>query len=262
MGSDAGRDRIHAVRRGISIHAPRMGSDALVRVRCSRHREFQSTLPGWGATRAPDRHHLLPDISIHAPRMGSDHPVEHVAGLVEISIHAPRMGSDLPASLPIMPALAFQSTLPGWGATSRPCATSSSSTHFNPRSPDGERQRLRCAAARVVYFNPRSPDGERLMEAPRNSDNYDISIHAPRMGSDLNAFRGCSRHCNFNPRSPDGERPYTVLGWVRLQGFQSTLPGWGATTAYCRGVYYCLYFNPRSPDGERLHARCPDALRI
>ena len=185
MGSDAGRDRIHAVRRGISIHAPRMGSDALVRVRCSRHREFQSTLPGWGATRAPDRHHLLPDISIHAPRMGSDHPVEHVAGLVEISIHAPRMGSDLPASLPIMPALAFQSTLPGWGATSRPCATSSSSTHFNPRS----------------------PDGERLMEAPRNSDNYDISIHAPRMGSDLNAFRGCSRHCNFNPRSPDGERP-------------------------------------------------------
>ena len=100
MGSDAGRDRIHAVRRGISIHAPRMGSDALVRVRCSRHREFQSTLPGWGATRAPDRHHLLPDISIHAPRMGSDH------GLLPWGILL----------------FIFQSTLPGWGAT--PCSVS------------------------------------------------------------------------------------------------------------------------------------------
>ena len=78
---------------------------------------FQSTLPGWGATPVPRIGREPAHISIHAPRMGSDHPVEHVAGLVEISIHAPRMGSDLPASLPIMPALAFQSTLPGWGAT-------------------------------------------------------------------------------------------------------------------------------------------------
>ena len=132
-----------------------------------------------------------------------------------ISIHAPRMGSDLPASLPIMPALAFQSTLPGWGATSRPCATSSSSTHFNPRSPDGERQRLRCAAARVVYFNPRSPDGERLMEAPRNSDNYDISIHAPRMGSDHTPSLAGFDCKDFNPRSPDGERPrLTAVGYI------------------------------------------------
>ena len=55
----------------ISIHAPRMGSDAL------------------GALVGGHGH-----ISIHAPRMGSDSArAAHVAFLL-ISIHAPRMGSD------------------------------------------------------------------------------------------------------------------------------------------------------------------------
>ena len=33
---------------------------------------FQSTLPGWGATKDGTRHPCPPPISIHAPRMGSD----------------------------------------------------------------------------------------------------------------------------------------------------------------------------------------------
>ena len=46
------------------------------------------------------------------------------------------------------------------------------------------------------------------MEAPRNSDNYDISIHAPRMGSDsMLGVQMLSGYDDFNPRSPDGERP-------------------------------------------------------
>ena len=57
--------------------------------------QFQSTLPGWGATK---------------PSL--------IAGLCyKISIHAPRMGSDLPIRLLALPFAAFQSTLPGWGAT-------------------------------------------------------------------------------------------------------------------------------------------------
>ena len=40
------------------------------------------------------------------------------------------------------------------------------------------------------------------METPRNSDNYDISIHALRKESDvaLGISKGASD--NFNPRSP------------------------------------------------------------
>ena len=57
--------------------------------------QFQSTLPGWGATKPPSGY-------------------LHVRS---ISIHAPRMGSDLPAKSPARSIRSFQSTLPGWGAT-------------------------------------------------------------------------------------------------------------------------------------------------
>ena len=56
----------------------------------------------------------------------------------------------------------FQSTLPGWGAT-----------RFRPRCPVLARD-----------FNPRSPDGERPESFDERVVFPDISIHAPRMGSD------------------------------------------------------------------------------
>ena len=40
------------------------------------------------------------------------------------------------------------------------------------------------------------------METPRNSDNYDISIHALRKESDSSAAITCGVAKNFNPRSP------------------------------------------------------------
>ena len=68
----------------------------------------------------------------------------------------------------------------------------SSSSHFNPRSPRGER-------------HYQLTDGERLeisIHAPRVGSDADwsahepalrISIHAPRVGSDLAFFRSCAR---------------------------------------------------------------------
>ena len=193
-------------RNGISIHAPRMGSDLalgspntgvtyfnprspdgerhlrVLRVFHPCHfnprspdgerlgsahvsifpQIFQSTLPGWGATRprgcigadspisihAPrigsDKFDCVVAsgpawISIHAPRMGSDRPSCEKRPLYEISIHAPRMGSDAGSYGSRLPGRIFQSTLPGWGAT-------------------------------AVFDHLRHGIG--------------ISIHAPRMGSD------------------------------------------------------------------------------
>ena len=80
----------------ISIHAPRMGSDPVFWHGNHPASEFQSTLPGWGATHCGIRGCRPVVISIHAPRMGSDW--FHVSGV---------------------PKMAFQSTLPGWGATLR-----------------------------------------------------------------------------------------------------------------------------------------------
>ena len=78
---------------------------------------------------------------------------------------------------------------------------------FNPRSPHGERQLL---VGQMGFLE------EISIHAPRtgsDGNTYNlyyaecpISIHAPRTGSDpLQCFRlGQGRH--FNPRSPHGER--------------------------------------------------------
>ena len=59
-----------------------------------------------------------------------------------------------------------------------------------------------------------------------------ISIHAPRMGSDTcRSVSGTWTRHDFNPRSPDGERPRSAIGMESIPRFQSTLPGWGATIA-------------------------------
>ena len=175
-------------------------------------------------------HTPIRGISIHAPRMGSDLPAGRGDHHRQISIHAPRMGSDAfmmasnrlsgdfnprspdgerqttpsrhtqqwdfnprsPDGERLNPKLwkrgidPFQSTLPGWGATAEPGTRDAGRQHFNPRSPDGERRTLR---ADTDYSN-------------------NISIHAPRMGSDV--INEMTQQTN--------------------PVFQSTLPGWGATS--------------------------------
>ena len=80
----------------------------------------------------------------------------------------------------------FLSTLPAWGATLSRTPTFPGFTDFYPRSPRGERH------------SKRKPRARRFCA---------ISIHAPRVGSDL-----------FNYRFTDSSRQ-----------FLSTLPAWGAT---------------------------------
>ena len=122
--------------------------------------------------------------------------------------------------------------------------------HFNPRSPRGERPYHRKLYYEALYFNPRSPWGERQVyvdfaerqkefqstlhvggatlealltcireqisiHAPRGGSDWDmgllewhlfISIHAPRGGSDFASHFYFSNGTDFNPRSPWGER--------------------------------------------------------
>ena len=67
---------------GISIHAPREGSDGEL---------------------GPLLHHLG-GISIHAPREGSDPRIPYAGGAGAISIHAPREGSDGAVAAAVDPA--------------------------------------------------------------------------------------------------------------------------------------------------------------
>ena len=128
-------------------------------------------------------------------------------GFSAISIHAPRMGSDPVFWHGNHPASEFQSTLPGWGATGTRYNTAYSLL-FQSTLPGWGATGSTCPASRKWHFNPRSPDGERLSCVRDNAAYIDISIHAPRMGSDVLTNFRVSAHAHFNPRSPDGERPY------------------------------------------------------
>ena len=104
----------------ISIHAPRMGSDSCMMWMACTTSEFQSTLPGWGATASglyADTLRLA--ISIHAPRVGSDEtPVirKWITGVFQSTL--PGWGATLTTPENPRAVIVFQSTLPGWGATS------------------------------------------------------------------------------------------------------------------------------------------------
>ncbi len=135
---------------------PGWGATRLISDEVAQANEFQSTLPGWGATCDKLTVFSGAGISIHAPRMGSDtadrapthrpsnfnprspdgERLRRDAAIPQhgISIHAPRMGSDASAAQTAAESAKFQSTLPGWGATPAP-RTSTSSKRFQSTLP-------------------------------------------------------------------------------------------------------------------------------
>ena len=147
-------------------------------------------------------------ISIHAPRVGSDSPnkhrhlplgyfnprspcgerlcqILHHPAALHISIHAPRVGSD---------AWLFEDK--------------ANVDRFNPRSPCGERRRKNRSITSFQLFQSTLPVWGATIQNGGAAEDWGISIHAPRVGSD---FAGS-----------------TATGDTNL--FQSTLPVWGATT--------------------------------
>ena len=212
----------------ISIHAPRTGSDELRRVKGGSRNPFQSTLPARGATISLCLGVVMSRISIHAPRTGSDAKMSSVERTISISIHAPRTGSD--------------------GTTRR---SKSQSTHFNPRSPHGERQVGARSGNGIENFNPRSPHGERPPPSPPQTTMAGISIHAPRTGSDSLELVSCQGVCISIHAPRTGSDPWSRRVSVTRSPFQSTLPARGATTSAAIAANCTRYFNPRSPHGER-----------
>ena len=80
----------------------------------------------------------------------------------------------------------------------------------------------------------------------------DISIHAPRMGSDFGfSIDSCKFSENFNPRSPHGERLTDDEYLSFIIGISIHAPRMGSDFRFS-GFRFCVYdFNPRSPHGER-----------
>ena len=217
-----------------------MGSDTRTLMSSIGSDLFQSTLPVWGATFP-----LIPftkpfEISIHAPRVGSDDVRDEVTNIKRISIHAPRVGSDLCGFAKFCKAKRY----------------------FNPRSPCGERLICRKLLSTAKNFNPRSPCGERPFLFPFRLSRPEISIHAPRVGSDFRCIDlvapfnisihaprvGSDNRLSFAPEA----KPISihaprvgsdcVIRSCALANveFQSTLPVWGATAKTHKNMHAFL----------------------
>ena len=203
-GSDPFLGCRNALHKSISIHAPRAGSDQSRLAGMALSHPFQSTLPVRGATLYHRTDMWKHPFQSTLPVRGATFVVGAGEFDAEISIHAPRAGSD-----------DFLDPLPRYPS------------YFNPRSPCGERQPADAAVRPWgIHFNPRSPCGERRTGHAGQDVRTDISIHAPRAGSDAvdDAFN-------------------------KISGtFQSTLPVRGATTesacALCAG--YISIHAPRA----------------
>ena len=146
------------------------------------------------------------EISIHAPRTGSDAQWYDTIQDCIISIHAPRTGSD-----------------------TTPRMRSTTTRHFNPRSPHGERR----AASSVREVRPLFQST--LPARGATSLRFTTSSHTIKFQSTLPA-RGAT----------EATSKYRIQ-WA----FQSTLPARGATLECAAVAYREKDFNPRSPHGER-----------
>ena len=183
--------------------------------------------------------------------MGSDHPYLHVDQVQHISIHAPRMGSDPPIRAKMTTSHIFQST-PPHGERLTCFLIKAGLINFNPRPRMGSDHHRFGYIPRRSYFNPRPPHGERrqysqrsrpsdifqstppawgatTLEATIRGDNT-ISIHAPRMGSDVSCECISARQAYFNPRSRMGS-DVVVVEFFRRESISIHAPAWGATIA-------------------------------
>ena len=189
-------------------------------------------------------------ISIHAPRTGSDARFQIKTGLVLISIHAPRTGSDGISRARRCAILPFQSTLPARGATS-PVRSQCSDTLFQSTLPARGATFRRFRRVLPLGFQSTLPARGATGSCIELFDAREISIHAPRTGSD-DAHRlhrlldGISIHAPRTGSDQPSCRPRRSWHSISIHAPRTGSDKWTAFMSPPRG-----YFNPRSPHGER-----------
>ena len=147
-----------------------------------------------------------------------------------ISIHAPRGGSD---------------------KTVRP--NRFQGRHFNPRSPWGERLGRISPVHMLGLFQSTLPVGGATQLRPDHHIRQDISIHAPRGGSDKYEGQPHQLYRDFNPRSPWGERLNPILRSTAISNFNPRSP-WGERPALTRSDSYMYVISIHAPrGGSDLH---------
>ena len=146
--------------------------------------KFQSTLPVRGATGILSLSIIFINISIHAPRAGSDKNDFTLHQHFSISIHAPRAGSDNDINLQKINFVNFNPRSPCGERPENRLNLYRWAENFNPRSPCGERPRATIRLPVSAVFQSTLPVRGATFTERLQIDNMEISIHAPRAGSD------------------------------------------------------------------------------
>ena len=124
--------------------------------------------------------------------------------------------------------------------------------YFNPRAPQGARQRRGCCPRTISQFQSTRSAGSATVEiaealsytefqstrsagsatcsAKRRIDTSTISIHALRRERDFSTICSTPSARNFNPRAPQGARPYALEVSDGSLRFQSTRSAGSATS--------------------------------
>ena len=191
----------------ISIHAPRMGSDAaIIRGKTSSFL-FQSTLPAWGAT----SHALLiarteSSFQSTPPAWGATESFTNFRRKSIISIHAPRMGSDPDKEQKTIHYAKFQSTPPAWGATKKHTIISEIIT--------------------ISIHAPRMGSDSNALIASSSLSKFQST--PPAWGATLTPLRSLNSRRNFNPRPRMGSDQES-LEQIGSCNISIHAPAWGAT---------------------------------
>ena len=194
-----------------------------------------------------------------------------------ISIHAPRVGCDCRTTSSEFCQTIFQSTHPVWGATKfdgcKVLSVEFQSTHpvwgatlarkrldhwtqFQSTHPvwgaTCNGVWVKCKSCKISIHAPRV--GCDLDNLKLGYGGTKISIHAPRVGCDMpdNVKRVLSDHISIHaPRV--GCDAFLSFQSLAVSRFQSTHPVWGATTSWAPSWWaQPQHFNPRTPCGVRL----------
>ena len=171
----------------------------------------------------------------------------------DISIHAPRVGGDPSLSYTWRGSWTFQSTPPVWGATPIcPSSICNISIHFNPRPPCGGRRAGAECGGTPAGISIHAPRVGGDLEVGFKVDSLHISIHAPRVGGDHPCAWCSPPYRYFNPRPPCGGR-HTSVGEVLLR-FEISIhaPRVGGDSIMAYRQLVKRDFNPRPPCGGRL----------
>ena len=124
-------------------------------------------------------------------------------------------------------------------------------SHFNPRSPHGERPPKSRRAARKPTFQSTLParGATGALKVETGATVFQSTL--PARGATRYPYRPCTGQSYFNPRSPHGERRRPAPGAENRQCISIHAPRTGSDTRFRWVRTARADFNPRSPHGER-----------